>query len=140
MRKKLILAGAALATFAALAGGGWFMFNGPDEGSAADNPGAAVPAGEGDRLGAALVPGAKAALSDNKVTRDEYVAAVDATVACMRAAGIRVSDPVWSGGSLAYTSEFPRQEGLSAGKAKTESCYEDYLRGIDIVWSASAPK
>ena len=139
MRTKLILAGAGLALFTALAGA-WLVFNGPGQGSAADNPGAAVPAGESDRLSAALVPGAKAALSDNKVTRDEYVAAVDATVACMRAAGIRVSDPVWSGGSLAYTSEFPSQEGLSAGKAVTESCYEDYLRGIDIVWSATAPK
>ena len=133
MRRKLILAGAALATFAALAGG-WFMFNGPGEGSAADNQGAAVPIGLGDRLGVALEPGAKLAFADNKITRDEYVAAVDATVACIRAAGISVSDPLWSGGRLVYTAEFQTQGELTTGKPTTESCYAGHLRGIDIAW------
>jgi len=57
--------------------------------NAANNPGAAVPAGEGARLSASLSPASKAAFADDKITNTEYVDATNAYIKCVRDARLR---------------------------------------------------
>ena len=120
---------AALAAVAVLAAMAW-----PGSAGAGPDEGAQVPAGEVERIAQGAGPEQQAALEDGQVTNSEYVNAVYATVACIRAAGIPVSDPSWSGGRLEYTGgPFPTYEELQAAKPIMQACYEQHLRGLDVV-------
>ncbi|MBI2767240.1 MAG: hypothetical protein HYX53_15190 [Chloroflexi bacterium] len=134
--KKVILAGAALLAVIAVGAGGAAAFW-PDRGDtarAADDPGVAVPNGEEGRLGATLDGAGKTALSDGKVTNTEYLDAANAAVACIRAAGFTVSDPMLVDGRYSYiTSGFVSKTALDAAKPILDGCYNKNLRGIDGV-------
>jgi hypothetical protein len=138
MADKRFLCAGALAVFVACGLTAAVVLWPGGHATAADNPGAPVPAGEAARLAESLDPAAKPALADNKVTQDEYVAAVNAAVACIRSAGYPVTDPAWSAGRLKYTvGGFPSEAALKAAKPAIEACYDEHLRSIDLVWQGS---
>jgi|GEM_PF-4008734 len=130
---KMTLAAVGVVTLAAIAALA-AVIAWPNSAGAGPDEGAQVPAGEVERIAQGAGPEQRAALEDGQVTNSEYVNAVYATVACIRAAGIPVSDPSWSGGRLEYTGgPFPTYEELQAAKPTMQACYEQHLRGLDLV-------
>ncbi|MCC7365259.1 MAG: hypothetical protein IT303_12895 [Dehalococcoidia bacterium] len=96
---------------------------------------ATVPPGEAERLGGDAVQ--QAALGDGAVTMTEYEEGVHATIACYRAAGIPVMDPVWTDGRLDYQAgPFATKAELDAAKPVMEACYQAHLRGLDVTRAA----
>ena len=113
---------------------GVVLTSGGGAADAANNPGAAVPAGEGARLSASLDPASKAAFADDKITNTEYVDATNAYIECVRALGYGVTNPTWFEGRLTYTiGPIATEAELKASKAPIAACYDANLRGIDLV-------
>lgn len=114
---------------------GTLAFLRQDDPASAGEPAGSVPISETSSLGSLLAPDKQEILADGKVTRLEYVAATDAAVACIRAAGIPVLDPQWEGDRLVYTSgPFPSRAAVEEARRVLDGCYDEHLRGIDIVW------
>jgi hypothetical protein len=77
-----------------------------------------------------------AALGDGFVSIQEYESAVTATIACMRKAGIPVSDPQWMGHQLRFTygGYASRTEIEAAGEVYAD-CHTMNQAAIDRVWA-----
>lgn len=116
-------------------------------------PGATPSAGAGDtsaipaRERSWIVDGApapqQAAVSDLKIDRSEYVAAISAERACMAEKGVATTEPEWKGNQLVYTfGGAPTREGLAAPRAIYLECHELYGRRVAVGWaigSSAAP-
>jgi hypothetical protein len=115
---------------------GAFAFLGQNDAASAGEPAGSVPVSETSLLGSLLAPDKQEILADGKVTRLEYIAATSAAVACIRAAGVPVLDPQWEGDRLVYTGgPFPSRAAVEEARPVLDGCYDEHLRGIDIVWA-----
>ena len=78
------------------------------------------------------------ALADLSASQEERRAGADAAVACIRAAGIAVSEPGWDGQQYKYTAgPFATKAELDAAKPTLNECYNAHLRGLEVVASAA---
>lgn len=83
------------------------------------------------------------AFSDGRITRDEYAAAMDAAVACIRDAGYPVIGPTWTTspeGVEVYgysVGPFDSKAALDESKPVHESCYVTHARGVDVAWQTA---
>ncbi|MBN9494558.1 hypothetical protein J0H33_14615 [bacterium] len=88
---------------------------------------------QGDGAGASVA----AALADGAVTRDQYRAAVHATMQCLEDAGVSVHDVRDTGDRIQFQfggGQISHEE-LAAQKAVYERCYNQYERAVDIAWA-----
>jgi len=115
---------------------GVWLFNLTGSSQAVATDSASIPQSEKswivDDAGAAQ----QAALADMSVSRQEYVAAVDAVRQCMADAGVATSEPVWEGGQLHF--EFGGtgdRAGLAPMKAVYKDCNDRFLVGIATGWA-----
>lgn len=87
----------------------------------------------GDGAGASVAT----ALADGSVTRDEYRAAVQATMQCLEDAGVSVHNVVDTGDQIRFQfggGQISRDEGETQ-QAVYEDCYNKYERAVDIAWA-----
>ncbi len=77
----------------------------------------------------------RATLADGAVDRAEYEAAVDATIACLRAAGIEVRGPHAEGDRLAFTFHSPDRSAHDQALVVYNQCYEEHQIGVDQAWA-----
>lgn len=130
-RKRILLTSAA--AIAVVSVGAIALF-GPRGGQATaeGSPVVAVAANEAALLNVTLDAEGKAAFADGMITNSEYEAAVYAYVGCVRSHGIAITEPTWEGGRLNATASYKNRE---TAKPLIEACYDNHLRGIDVVAS-----
>jgi hypothetical protein len=76
------------------------------------------------------------ALADGSVSAVEYKQAVERTVACLRAEGVAVSDPVWEANELRFSyGGYPTREELEVANAVYARCYDQHQAVVDRAWS-----
>lgn len=75
-------------------------------------------------------------LSDGFVSAAEYESAVAATVACLRGAGIAVTEPQWKGQGLRFTyGGYSSRAELETADEFYADCYASNQAAIDRVWA-----
>jgi hypothetical protein len=77
-----------------------------------------------------------AILADGVVTRDEYEAAVNATVNCLAAQGFTVSTPMDKGDGFLHFEFVTADKSLGASyQAAYQSCLSANEKDVDVVWA-----
>ncbi len=79
-------------------------------------------------------PKAEAILADGVVTREEYAAAMAATIACARAEGVLVTEPRFDGWRYDYRVITSDDSDRRASRA-FDRCYGEHLRAVDQAWA-----
>jgi hypothetical protein len=126
-RQWLTVAGVATAATAA-SFGLVSAFSGQGE-----NGAATTPAADSVRIDAGIPVGQQAALADGVVTLQEYEAAVQRTLACATAAGVKVEPTPGAGlrpTSFGFASA--SREELAASHKRVDACREAHLNGIEM--------
>lgn len=77
----------------------------------------------------------QAAFADGSLTFDEYSQAVDATVACLAAAGYEVIPALEADGRYVWEYTIKQGETAQAFSAVYNECYVTYQRDIDVAWA-----
>lgn len=130
---RFIVLSTAVAVFALTAGFVAFRVSGSES---ADGEKAALTANDLPLLGGDAVQ--QAALADGAASQEDRRVAADATVSCIRDAGIQVSDPSWDGQRYRYSSgPFASKSELDSAKPVLERCYAEHLRGLDVMAASS---
>jgi hypothetical protein len=84
-----------------------------------------------------------AALADMRIDRAEYVTAIEAERACLRAQGIEPSEAEWNlMGQLSYSvGPFPDRASMAPAEAIYRACHEEHAANIQAAWATgAAPK
>jgi hypothetical protein len=128
---KVVMACLTLAA-AALGTGAWLM---RDSAAGPEHP--PLDEQRASAFTAAASEEQRPAFADNVISRDEYEAAVNRTVSCMRSAGVAVDGPLWEGTSLRLVYSAPSRTEMDKARETYADCFARYSREIEEAWDGT---
>jgi hypothetical protein len=121
-----------VAASASLAAGVWFV-----RGSSANPEYPPLDEQRASAFTAAASEEQRPAFADNVISRDEYEAAVNRTVSCMRSAGVTVEGPSWEGTALRLVYSAPSRAEMDKARETYADCFARYSREIEEAWDGT---